>query len=69
MKNNRIPRVFNCIVGKMLVETSASKPGDILHVFKNDSGYLALNTRTGKYAYIFVSMLRNKEVFELIEIL
>lgn len=68
MKNNRIPRVFNCIVGKMLVETSASKPRDILHVFKNDSGYLALNTRTGKYAYVFVSMLRNKEVFELIEI-
>lgn len=36
MKNNRIPRVFNRIVGK--------------------------------YAYVFVSMLRNKEVFELIEI-
>lgn len=68
MKNNRIPRVFNRIVGKMLVKTSASNPGDILHVFKNDFGYLALNTRTGKYAYVFVSMLRNKEVFELIEI-
>ena len=42
---------------------------DVLHVFKNDFGYLALNLRTGKYAYAFVSMLRNKAIFELQEVI
>ena len=51
---NRIPRKFNRITGKMLIETNMDKPGDVLHVFKNDFGYLALNLRTGKYAYAFV---------------
>lgn len=69
MKNNRIPRKFNCITGKMLIETNMDKPGDILHIYKNDFGYLAFNTRTGKYAYVFANMLRNKEVFELMEVI
>ena len=53
----------------MLIETNTDKPGDVLHVFKNDLGYLALNLRTGKYAYAFVSMLRNKAIFELQEVI
>ena len=70
MNSNRIPRKFNCIIGKVLVETNTDKPNDILHIYKNDcsTGYLALNTRTGKYAYAFVSMLRNSNLFEVIEI-
>ena len=66
---NRIPRKFNRITGKMLIETNMDKPGDVLHVFKNDFGYLALNLRTGKYAYAFVSMLRSKAIFELQEVI
>lgn len=66
---NRIPRKFNRITGKMLIETNMDKPGDVLHVFKNDFGYLTLNLRTGKYAYAFVSMLRNKAIFELQEVI
>lgn len=68
MNNNRIPRKFNRIVGKMLINTNMDKINDILHVYKNDYGYLALNMRTGKYASCFVSMLRNAQIFELIEI-
>jgi len=66
--SNRIPRKFSCITGKMLINTNMDKVNDILHIYKNDYGYSALNTRTQKYAYCFVSMLRNAEIFELIEI-
>lgn len=70
MANNRIPRKFNSIKGKMLIETNMNQTGDILHIYKNDcgTGYLAYNTRTNKYAYVFASMLRNAEIFELLEV-
>jgi hypothetical protein len=64
----KIPRKFNRITGKMLINTSMDKIGDILHITKNDYGYLSLNTKTQKYAYCFVGMIRNKEIFELMEI-
>lgn len=66
---NRIPRKFNRITGTMLISTNLDQPGDVLHVFKNDSGYLALNTRTGKYGYVFVSMLRNADIIKITEVL
>lgn len=67
MKNGRnvIPRQFLRIDGTMLIETNMDRPGDKLHVFKNDSGYLALNLRTGKFAYMFASMLRDANIFKL----
>lgn len=67
---NRIPRKFNRMIIKMKVETSGSKIGDIFHIYKNDcgTGYLGLNKRTGKYSYIFLSMLRNNEIVEIQEI-
>lgn len=34
----------------------------------NDGGYLGLNTRTGKHAYYFPSMLRNAEIFSILEV-
>ena len=68
-KKNIIPRAFSRITGTMLIQTSCDKPGDVLHIFKNYSGYLALNTRTGKYAYAFPSMLRNAEIFKITEVL
>jgi len=68
--NNRIPRTFNKIVGKMMIDTNMDKTGDIIHIYKNDisTGYLALNTRTQKYAYMFVNMLRNGELFQITSI-
>ena len=69
MKKNVIPRKFNRITCKMLVATSVSKVGDIFHIYKNDSGYLALNTRTGKYCYCFPSMLRDNNVCQFLEVI
>ena len=65
---NRIPHKFNQIIGKTLINTNVSQIGDIFHIYKNDYGYLALNIRTGKYAYMFSDFIRNAEIFELIEI-
>lgn len=69
--HNRIPRSFLRIKVEMLIDTNLDKVGDVLHVFKNDcgSGYLALNKRTGKYAYMFPSMLRDKEVCKVLEVM
>lgn len=53
----------------MLIETSETRPGDIIRVYKNDTGYLAYNPRTNRHFYIFVSMLRDSEIFKLKEIL
>lgn len=47
--NNRIPRLFSRITGEMLIETSETRPGDIIRVYKNDMGYLAYNPRTNRH--------------------
>lgn len=65
---NRIPRKFNRIIVEMLIDTSCDKAGDILHIYKNDFGYLTLNKRTGNYAYIFASYLRNNDICKIIQI-
>ena len=67
-KNNVIPRKFYRITCKMLTGTNANKPGDVLHVYRNDSGLCALNTATGKYFYIFPSMLRDSLLCEFLEV-
>ena len=58
------------MTGEMLVNTTVSRIGDVMHIFKNDcgTGYLALNMRTKKYAYMFASMLRNPELFKLVSV-
>ena len=53
MKNNKIPRKFNRIVGRMLVDTNMDKANDIVHISKNDSVYLSFNTRTKEYGTCF----------------
>ena len=53
---------------KMLAPTSESKTGDIFHIYKNDFGYLAFNTNTGKYFYCFPSMLRDVNICQFLEV-
>ena len=67
-KNNVIPRKFHCITCKMLIGTNVNKPGDVLHVYRNDSGLHALNTATGKYFYMFPSILRDPLLCEFLEV-
>lgn len=71
MKNknsNVIPRKFNRLVFRQLSDGMAGNAGDVWHVFKNDFGYLGLNTKTGKYWRMFVGHLRIKELWELVEV-
>lgn len=68
-KKNIIPRKFNRITCKMLIETSASKVGDVFHVYKNECGYLALNIATRKYCYCFPSMLRDSNICQFLEVI
>ena len=67
-KNNVIPRKFYRITCKMLTGTSENKPGDVLHVYRGDSGLRALNTATGKYFYMFPSILRDPQMCEFLEV-
>ena len=67
-KKNVIPRKFIRITCKMLIETSENKTGDVLHVYRNDSGLCALNTATGKYFYISPSILRDPNLCEFLEV-
>lgn len=53
----------------MLIETTETRPGDIIRVYKNDMGYCGYNPRTNRHFYIFVFMLRNAEIFKLQEVL
>lgn len=68
IKNNRIPRKFYCITGKMLIDTNISSIGDIVKVFKDASGYHVLNTRTNKRAWGNLSILRNPQLFEFLNV-
>lgn len=67
-KSNVIPRKFNRIICKMLIETSANKPGDVFHVYRNDSGLCALNTNTEKYCYMFPELLRDSRLCQFLEV-
>ena len=68
IQKNRIPRRFYRITGKMLISTACNEPGDIFHIFKNEFGYLGLNTRTGKYCYMFPALIRDAAAFQILNI-
>lgn len=46
MASNRIPRQFTRITGEMLIETTETRPGDIIRVYKVD--YALLQGKTAK---------------------
>ena len=66
---NVIPRNFTKIVAEMLIDTSCDKKGDIVHVFKDEYGYIELNIRTGSCARPFASTLRNENYVKIIKII
>lgn len=67
--NNVIPRQFIKITGKMLIKTSCDEIGDIVTVTRNEYNQLTeVNHRTGERACPFISMLRNAQIFELLEV-
>lgn len=61
MASNRIPRHFTRITGEMLIETTETRPGDIIRVYKNDMGYCGYNPRTNRhftYSFLCCEMLK-----------
>lgn len=80
--NYKLSRDYEIFIGtELLTETEYKKallkyanrnntrPGDIIQIYKNDMGYCGYNPRTNRHFYIFVSMLRNAEIFKLQEVL
>ena len=65
---NCIPRTFSQISAKSLIDTNITQKGDFLIIQKNEGRYIAQNTRTGKTAQLFVSLLRNENAVTIIEI-
>ena len=65
---NKIPRRFLRITAQAKKATSASNTGDMLHIFKNDFGYLVSNITQNKYFYVAVSLLRDAEYFKILSI-
>ena len=68
-KKNRIPRHFFGIHAKILVHTSQSEPGDVIHITKNAFGYLVYNTRSNRHYYTTLSLLRDGERVEILEVI
>ena len=65
---NKIPRKFHRITGEMLICTSYARRGNIIHITKNNFGYLGYNTYTNDYFYIHPEMIKNDRIFKIREV-
>lgn len=66
---NTIPKKIKRILAELLCYTNSGKPGDIFEIVPNEMGGLSgTNINTEKEWYIFLSTLRNENVFRIIEI-
>lgn len=69
MERNRIPWNTIRLAVQVLIETEATLPGDIIHVYRTFRGYLAYNPRTDCHFFAPLSTLRNREVCRIMEVL
>lgn len=60
---NVIPRNYYKIVANEKIT------GDVLHIYKNNYGHLALSEKTGKHFYISANYLRIADFYEFVEVL
>lgn len=67
-EKNKIPRKFYRLVVEMLADTDSDRAGDLLYIYKNDFGYLSLNTRTADYLYMPAGILRDATKCKIKEI-
>lgn len=68
-RRNRIPRHYLRITAQALIRTTACRPGDIIHIYRNDAGHIGFNTVTKAYAYYPASLLRNPAAFQFLEVM
>ena len=71
MKKNRnvIPRKFKYIIGELLVNTNGGKIGSRMKIDKENGYYHGIDLDSGKEYQVFVSMLRNIEIFKVLEVI
>lgn len=68
MNRNHIPWNTIRLAVRVLITTEETRPGDVLHVYRNIHGYLAYNPRTDRHFYAPASTLRNSEVCQIMEV-
>ena len=66
--NNKIPRSFKKIICKMRINTNGDKVGDIVYITKEDNRYFHFNTRTEKLYQCNLTMIKNSECVEFLEV-
>ena len=68
-ENNKIPRNWKKITYKSKIDTNVDSVGDTIEVERDEwNRPIATNLRTGKTALMFLDMLRNDELSEIINI-
>lgn len=65
--HNVIPRKFKYIIGEWLIDTSAGKSG-LMKIDKENGYYHGIDLDSGKEYHVFVEMLRNIEIFKVLEV-
>lgn len=68
-ENNKIPRNWKKITYKSKTDTNVDKVGDTIEVERDEwNRPIATNLRTGKTALVFLDMIRNEELSEILNI-
>ena len=68
-ENNKIPRNWKKITYKSKTDTNVDKVGDTIEVERDEwNRPIATNLRTGKTALVFLDMIRNEELSEIVNI-
>lgn len=69
IENNKIPRNWKKITYKSKIDTNVDSVGDTIEVERDEwNRPIATNLRTGKTALMFLDMLRNEDLAEIINI-
>lgn len=66
-KTNTIHRSTNYIKAMQLFNTTAGRFGDIVYIRKDEDGWHGINARTQEVYRHPVSMIRNIDIFEIID--
>ena len=65
---NRIPRNFKHMLIEALTQSNAGNPGEIFEIVRDATGYHGTSLVTGKEWTFFPSMIRNENLFKIVEV-
>ena len=66
-KTNTVHRNTNYIKAMQLYNTTAGRYGDIVYIRKDEDGWHYLNTRTHEIYRASISMIRDANIFEILD--